>query len=252
MKKITISLLSIIFVISMITCAYAATGTISSGASADTVIKGKTFTVTIAGTADSPIDGMYSKINYDKNVLSLESATAGENYGNNSSDGEILVTNNSSSTSSSSATLYTITFKVLDNTNATNTTITFSDSELHLNVDGTVSNVSTNIANVTVSIKADETTVGGTNTPTDDQNPSNGDNGNNSNDGTGNNGSTNGNKKEENKNVSLNKVSNTNKNTNTTKKLPQTGVESTTLFAIIALAVVGITSFISYRKYKNI
>ena len=62
MKKILISLLSIIFVISMISTVYAATGTISSGASTDTVIKGKTFTVTLAANADNPIDGMYTKI----------------------------------------------------------------------------------------------------------------------------------------------------------------------------------------------
>ena len=69
MKKILISLLSIIFIISMITSVYAATGSIKSGASADSVIKGKTFTVTLAGTADSPIDGMYTKFSYDKKVL---------------------------------------------------------------------------------------------------------------------------------------------------------------------------------------
>lgn len=254
MKKIAISLLSIIFIISMITNVYAATGTISSGASTDTVIKGKTFTVTIAGTADSPIDGMYTKFNYDKNILSLESATAGENYGNNSSDGEILISNNSSSTSANSATLYTMTFKVLDNTSATNTTISFSDSELHLNVDGTVNNVSTSIATVTVTIKTDDTTAGGQDNSADKQNPSNDNNASSGNNNNNSNSANKGENKSENtnKDVNTNKNTNTNTNKNTTKKLPQTGVESTTLFAIIALAVVGITSFISYRKYKNI
>ena len=45
MKKVLISLISIIFIISMFTSVYAATGSINVGASADTVIKGKTFTV---------------------------------------------------------------------------------------------------------------------------------------------------------------------------------------------------------------
>ena len=43
MKKVLISLLSIIFIISMITTVNAATGTITAGASANTIIKGKTF-----------------------------------------------------------------------------------------------------------------------------------------------------------------------------------------------------------------
>lgn len=243
MKKILISLLSVIFIISMITSVYAATGTIKSGASTDTVIKGKTFTVTLAGTADNPIDGMYTKFSYDKNVLSLEKTSAGENYGNNSSEGEILVTNNSSSTSATSATLYTMTFKVLDTAAEGSTTISFNESELHLNVDGTVNNVSTNIANVTISIKADDTTVGGNN----NGNPSNDDNSNN----TNTTGNSNSGKEEQKGNVNTNK--NTNKNTSkNTNKLPQTGAESTVLIAIVALGTVSIISYISYRKYNNI
>lgn len=237
MKKILISLLSIIFIISMFSSVYAATATISSGSSAETVVKGKTFTVTLAGTSDSPIDGMYTKFTYDKNVLSLEAATAGENYGNNSSEGEILVTNNSSSESLKSATLYTITFKVLDSANVESTTISFSESALHLNVEGTVREEATTIEDVTISIKADDTTAdnqGGTTQDTEEpknETPSNTNNGNNS----SNSGS-----------------SSNNKNKTTNKKLPQTGVESTSIIAMVALASVSIASFVSYRKYKNI
>lgn len=266
MKKILISLLSIIFIISMITIVYAATGNISSGSSADTVYKGKTFTVTLTGTADSPIDGMKTKISYDKSILSLESSTPGTNYGNNSSEGEILVTSNAD-TSPTSATLYTMTFKVLDGTNAESATISFSDSELHLTTEETIEKFSTTIDEVVVNIKKDDTTVGnqggtnedtetpedgdgtgaGTQTPEDDGNtPSNDDN-NNGGNADGNNSNSGNENKNTNKNVNSNK--NTNKNTT---KLPQTGAESASVIAIIALGTIAIASYVSYRRYKNI
>ena len=49
--------------------------------------------------------------------------------------------------------------------------------------------------------------------------------------------------------VNKNKKDNTSKN-NT--KLPQTGAESITVIAIIALGSIAISSYISYRRYKNI
>lgn len=226
MKKNLISILAFIFIISTVTIVNAATGSISVSSSTDSVIKGKNFTVTIAGTADSPIDGMYTKFTYDKNVLELISATAGENYGNNSSEGEILVTNNSSSTSPTSATLYTMTFKVLDNTNVDSTIISFSDSTLHLNEEGTVKDTATSIGSVTVNIKSDDTTV--------DNNDKN--------EQKTNNTSTTANKSTTKSNSSSNK----------TNKLPQTGVEMVSLIAIVALGAIGVASYISYKKYKNI
>lgn len=238
MKKILISLLSIIFIISMISSVYAATGSITSGASSDTVVKGKTFTVTLAGTADSPIDGMYTKFTYDKNVLEVVSAVPGENYGSDSSGEEILIKNNSSTTSPTTATLYTITFKVLDVANVNSTTISFSESALHLNIGDTLEDVATNIEDVTINIKSDDTTADNK----DNQN----------------------NVQEEPKNTTTtpsNTTNSGNKSTvssssnNTTKKttkLPQTGVGNVSVIAIIALGAIGVASYVSYRKYKNI
>lgn len=246
MRKVIITLLSIIFIISMITSVYAATGTINFGASSDTVIKGKTFTVTVAGTADSNITGMQAGLSYDTNKLSIENKSVGQGYFDASSNNEIAIGSTSSESLSQAGTLYTITFKVLDTASEGETKISLTSAVLATS-DGQLE--ATN-KDVTVTIKADDTTAGGTNTPSDDQNPSNGNNGDNSDGSTGDSGKSDGDKKEESKNENVNKVSN--KNNNTTKKLPQTGVESTTLFVIIALAVVGITSFISYRKYKNI
>lgn len=255
MKKVIITLLSVIFIISMISNVYAATGSINFGASSDTVIKGKTFTVTIAGTADSNITGMQAGISYEENKLSIESKSAGQGLFDASSSNEIAVGSTSAENLSQAGTLYTITFKVLDTASEGETKISLTNAVL-----ATVGGESeaTN-KDVTVTIKADDTTAGGNQggnqqqedeqDPNKDPNPSNGGDGS---DSDGNNSNYDTDKKTENKSVNSNKVSNTNKNTNTTKKLPQTGVENTTLFAIIALAVVGITSFISYRKYKNI
>ena len=52
MKKVLVSILTLIFIVSIITTVYAASGSISLSASSDTVVKGKTFTITVAGTAD--------------------------------------------------------------------------------------------------------------------------------------------------------------------------------------------------------
>lgn len=243
MKKIIISLLSIIFIISMITSVYAATGSINIGASSDTVIKGKTFTVTIAGTADSNITGMQSGLSYDTSKLSIESKSAGQGYFDASATKEIAIGSSNAEGLSKAGTLYTITFKVLDTASEGETKISFNNAIL-ATVNGQLDPVN---KEVTIDIKADDTTAGnqgGTNSKPE-QNPSNGNNA-----SSGNNNNSNSSNKGENKSENTNKNVNTNKNT--TKKLPQTGVESTTLFAIIALAVVGITSFISYRKYKNI
>lgn len=246
MKKILISLLSVIFIISMFSTVYAATGSISSAASTDTVIKGKTFTVTLTGTADSPIDGMYTKISYDKNVLSLESANAGENYGNNSSEGEVLVTNNSSTTSPTNANLYTITFKVADDANVNTTDISFSESEIHLNAEGTVKSVATNIDNVTIKIVEDDTTAG---EQEDDSSNDETDDGYDADDNTDDNTDSDNDTKEENKDKNVNKDKNTNKDKT---KLPQTGAENTTIIAIIALGIISVISYVSYKKYNNI
>lgn len=239
MKKVLISILSIIFIISMFSSVYAATGNISSGASSGTVVKGKTFTLTLAATADSPIEGMYTKFNYDKSVLSIESATAGENYASNSGEGEILVSSILATTSPKSATLYTITFKVLDTAQEGTTTISFNEAELHLNADGAINNFNTTIDNVVVNVKSDDTTIGGE----EDKNsvtPSN----NNISNSTNNNNTSSG-----------NEVKNTNKNVNTNKnttKLPQTGVENLGVLGIVGLGIISIISYISYKKYKNV
>lgn len=239
MKKVLVSLLTLIFIISMMNTVYALSGKVNAGASTDTVEKGKTFTVTLVGTADSPIDGMYTKFTYDKNVLEMTAVTPGENYGNNSGEGEIFVTNSSSTTSPTSATLCTITFKVLDTANVNSTTISFNESALHLKEGDTDKETEVSINNVTVNIKA---------------NTSAGDN---NNESKGNTAGEQGNntKSPSNTSNSGNKSTDTSNSNSTTKKstkLPQTGIETISILAIISLGIISIISYVSYKRYKNI
>ena len=72
MKKFLISILAFIFIISAVNAVNAASGNINLSASSDTVVKGKTFTVTLAGTADNNITGLQSTLSYDTTKLSIE------------------------------------------------------------------------------------------------------------------------------------------------------------------------------------
>lgn len=225
MKKIIISLLSIIFIIAMITSVYAATGSISFGASSDTVIKGKTFTVTVAATADSNITGMQAGFSYDTNKLSIETKSVGQGYFDASSSNEIAIGSSSSEDLSQSGTLYIITFKVLDTAEEGETKINLTNAIL-ATVNGELDSVT---KEVTINIKADDTTAGNQDeTNEETPNPSNNDDM----DDNSNNDGDNSNKDK--------------------TKLPQTGVESTVLIAIVSLGMVSIVSYISFRKYNNI
>ena len=249
MKKFLISLLSIIFIISMFTSAYAATGSINLGASSDTVIKGKTFTVTVAATADSNIKGMQSSLSYDTNKISIESKVAGQGYFDASGSNEIAIGSTSSESLAQSGTLYTITFKVLDTAEEGSTTISVTNAKLAL-VNGETDPIN---GEVTVNIKADDTTAGnqgGTQetpkeevkeetqeTPKEETKNTTG--------GSSSKGNT-----SSNKSTNTNKSSSTKKNTTT--KLPQTGEESFSVIAMVALGAIAIASYVSYRRYKNI
>ena len=247
MKKYLISIMTFVFILSIVLNIYAASGSISVSSSSDTVVKGSTFTVILSGAADAPIDGMYTKIDYDKNVLKLESAVPADNYGNNSSDGEILISSNAD-TSQTSGTLYTITFKVLDTANVDSTKITFSESELHLFEEDTTKKFGTSIDDVVIKIKADDTTVGaggeGEQQPTDSKDPVD------TKEPEDDKKSTTPSKDKTSSNSD--KSTSGSKSNKKTTKLPQTGVESASVIAIVALSIVSIVSYVSYRKYKNI
>lgn len=237
MKKISISILISILIISIFTTVNAASASIALGASSDTVIKGKTFTVTVAGAADNNITGLQAALEYDTSKLEIQSKSAGENFTDASGNNSEIAILSSGSTVLKSGTLYNITFKVLDNAEVGTTTITVKDATLALvDENSTQQDVTVATDDVTVTIKADDTTVGSTDTDKKDEETKNDDNTPSSN---------------TNKSNTTSKPSSNNKK-NTTTKLPQTGIENTTVIGIVILGIISIASYVSYRKYKNI
>lgn len=247
MKKVLISILAIFFIVCTVTTVYAATGTISLSASASSVVKGKTFTVTVAGAAENNITALQGKLSYDTTKLEIQSKQAGSNFTDASGANEIAVLSQNAQNLSKSATLYTITFKVLDNAAEGETTITVSDAVLAL-VDENAAQVETDktSGSVTITIKADSTTIdngtteetGKTDSDTSGKTDTTGKTNTSTNGGSKTSGTTSG--------------SSSKGTTKKTTKLPQTGVEMTTVIAIAALGAIAVGSFVAYKKYKEI
>lgn len=235
MKKILISILAFIFIISAVTAVNAASGSINLSASSDTVVKGKTFTVTLAGTADNNITGLQSTLSYDTTKLSIESKSAGANFTDASGSNSEIAILSSGNTVEKSGTLYTITFKVLDTAEEESVTISVTNATLALvNENSEQENVTVSDDSVTINIKSDDTTIDNK----DEQNKDN-----------------NTTQKPSNTSTTGNKSTTSTKSNSSSKKttkLPQTGVEMVSVIAIVALGAMGVASYISYRKYKNI
>lgn len=237
-KLVLISLLALIFVASMLTTVNAASGSISVASSASQVVKGKTFTVTIAGTADQNITALQAALSFDTSKLSLESKTAGTGFTDSSgSDSEIAILSTDNNSLSKSGTLYTLTFKVLDTAEVGETTVKISNAKLAIVNEGTQENVTVADGAATVTIKSDDTTI------------DNKDNNTNSSD---NNTSTNGTSNSSNKNSNSGSSSSSSSNSSKKTKLPQTGVETISVVAIAGLTVFAVISYVAYKKYKNI
>lgn len=237
-KLVLISLLALMFVASMLTTVNAASGSISVASSASQVVKGKTFTVTIAGTADQNITALQAALSFDTSKLSLESKTAGTGFTDSSgSDSEIAILSTDNNSLSKSGTLYTLTFKVLDTAEVGETTVKISNAKLAIVNEGTQENVTVADGTATVTIKSDDTTI------------DNKDNNTNSSD---NNTSTNGTSNSSNKNSNSGSSSSSSSNSSKKTKLPQTGVETISVVAIAGLTVFAVISYVAYKKYKNI
>lgn len=238
MKKVLVSIFTLIFIISMITVVNAASGSISVTASSNQVTRGNTFTVTVSGTADENITGMQASISYDTNKLSLENKSAGTNFSDLSGTNEIAIASSGNS-DVKSGTLYTLTFKVLDTADLGETTISVTGATLAL-VNGSQAqeNVIASDQSAKVTIISDTTTVSGeeetnaetTKTTTPSSKKSN----------------------SSSKSTSSKSSSKSSSNSSSKKTLPQTGVEVVSVIGIAVLSFVAIISYVSYRKYKNI
>ena len=240
MKKDLISIITLIFIISMVTVVNAASGSISVTASVNQVVKGNTFTVTITGNADENITALQSALSYDTTKLSLESKTPGPGFTDASgSDSEIAILSTDNSSLATSGTLYTLTFKVLDTVEEGATTISVTSATLALvNDSEEQENVSVADGSVTVTIYEDTTTVGNTeNTATT---TSDDDDSNSSNSAVNSNSS------------GISNSSTTSSSSNEATSLPQTGAEIVSIIAVAGLSVFAVISYRLYKKYKNI
>ena len=236
MKKVLVSILTLIFIVSMITIVYAATGSISLRTSYDTVEKGKTFTITVAGTADSNITGLQAKISYDNTKLSIENKSAGTGFTDISGSNEIAIASLNGENLSKSGTLYTITFKVLDTAEEGETKISITNAILALvNEEAVQENTTESSDEVTITVKKE--TV-------ENQDTNEGKKPDTNEDTTG----------TEDKEADGEKQEETKKDTTTKKdqQLAQTGIGNTSAIAIIALGLISIISYLLYKKYKNI
>lgn len=241
MKKVLISVFTLIFIISMITVVNAASGSVTATASSNQVTKGNTFTVTIAGTADENITGMQASLSYDTAKLSLENKAAGTGFSDLSGSNEIAIASSGNS-EVKSGTLYTLTFKVLDTAELGTATINVSGITLAL-VDGNQaqSNVTATNTSATVEIISDTTTVDGNSTATT---PS-------ITDSESNSSTSSSSSNSQSSSSSTNSASSSSSNSSS-KKLPQTGAEVGSIIGIAALSIVAVISYVSYIKYKNI
>ena len=268
MKRKVISILTIFLIISiaLTSSIKAATGSISVGASSESVIKGKTFTVTIAATADSNVIGLKANLDYDKTKLTLKSKKAGDNFTDGSAN-ESELAFATGGAGSKSATICTLTFEALDSAAVGNTDIKISGIVL-----ATDENINLNDETVTIKIKADDTTAGNnennnntTNNGNNNNNTNNSANNSNNNSNNSSNNTNNSNNSSNNTNNSNNNSSNSNNNnsgksnsnssnsnSSSAKKLPQTGIEDINILLVIALGAIALTSYVSYKKYKNI
>jgi len=258
MKKILISLLTLIFIISIAISANAATtGAVTIALSNETIKAGDEFSIVVTATDSNNLNTVeYSGLTITDesgNVvtsISVKSVEAvGDNWAKMNNEGKTNFVYSGGATQSQQ--VFKVTFTVGDNIAAGTYKINVEGLKVYsTNIDDDTTDVGTK----SVSVKAivDDTTAGNQGGTTEEpentvQTPSN----------TTGNGDNSGNSDTSNKkkNETANKVVNTNKNTSTNKnttKLPQTGVESASVIAIIALGVISIASYVSYKKYKNI
>ena len=218
MKKILISILISIILISMFSVVNASSSQVVLSANVDKVQAGDTFTVDITVNADYDVTGMSSLLTYDKTKLSLEKKETAKGFLDVPSGDELNVALFSLDgvTLSKSVKIYTLTFKVLDNVSEGDIEILLSDIELALvnnkeQIDEKASNVSTKITVV----KANE---GQENPGQENQKPDD--------------------------NTTAGKDEGT--------KLPQTGIEIVSVIVMAVLAVVSVIFYKSYIKYRDI
>lgn len=231
MKKILISLLTLIFIISItISVNAASTGSVKIIQNKETVKAGDEFSIVLKAEDSNYLNVVeYSgltitdesgNVSTDITVKSID--TIGDNWSKMNNEGKTNFVYSGEKTTSQE--VCKITFTVGDSIIAGTYTINIEGIKVY-----SAKDEETDIGKNTVSVKAvvDDTTAGNKDNTTTPSNTSN----------------------------SGNKSTVSSKSNNTTKKttkLPQTGIGSASIIIIITLGAIGIASYVSYRKYKNI
>lgn len=246
-KLVNIVILLIISMFVMTNMVWAEEITASMTSSTNTVKQGETVTVTLNLSSSDGLNAAKGTITYSPEALTFESMNAGssawsvpstEDKGN----GQINFTIARSSYDISGNALVQISFKAKEDTNIEQTVISISDI-----VASNSNYEDVEIADANISINITE--LDG-----ETQKPSNNENSvdiNNTINVTDENNSTN-NLSNNLNNTSIN-VNNTNTSKNTaTGKLPQTGTTNTIIsIALITIIAIGVGTYASYRRYKN-
>ncbi len=270
-KTINVILFLMLSLILLTTTVLAENITASMSPSSNSVKTGDTFTVSINLSNSEGLNSGKGTITYSSDVLTLESISAGDSTAwsqptkEDNGNGQATFTIARNSYDVSGNKIVTLTFKVKENVTVEQTVISVSNFTVsnsnYEDVDVPDANVTVKITNANAGTGNDTGNNGqGGNTATVDPSGvvdtnsvadpnSSGNTQTPSNTNTNQNANTN-----QNVNTSNNKNTNTNlnQNKNTAKgKLPQTGLNSILPILIIAVIAIGIGTYASYRKYKN-
>lgn len=251
MKKVLISIFTLIFIISMINVVNAATsGSVTLKLSATTIKAGDEITLTVAAEDSNNLNAVgYTGVNFtDSNGADASSKfqivkteKASTNVSGNITESSTTYYLMEAGTIQSSD-IFTVTIKALDGITAGTYNINVNGLvvENKTHALGTAEEKATNIGTKSVQIKAvaDETTIDNNKDTTDNNSESS-------------NGSSSSSSSKS-STSSTTSSSKSSSNEASSKKLPQTGVEVGSIIGIVALSVIAIISYVSYKKYKNI
>lgn len=267
MAKLKMMLVLILSVLIMLAGnVYASTEKVKITSSKSEVEVGNTFEITISASHEEAIDGLSSKVEYNKNVLEVVSSELidNENWSDLDTFPNLVAVWKTIGSETSSADIYKVTFKVKDNITSQDTEIKLSDVILsHTNGQDNLEDIIK-----TIKIKTKE------NTTDNGNNNNNGDNDKNDNVGNDNNdkdsnksdeeqntsneekgeADSSENKGVDNNNLTLKAGSAKTSDTTTSEKdMPFTGeLNKVIVILIFVFLAFGINGYVLYKKYKDI
>ncbi len=266
MRKILATLLiTIITLITLnITSNAASNGNVTATISKNNVKEGETFTLTISASSDSGIIGLVTGVEYNSDILEIESSSIlNENYINNGSGANVALSwKETSREYPKEANLYSITFKVKENVTEDSTNITLkgydafekitlnplADDEVEINnIDKTINIISEPVQGDNNSGSTGSLAV----------TPSNSNNGNSSNSANSANSANSSNSEQSSQKSTP--TTSTSKSqvigqSNSDKSIPKTGdvTNAIILISIFAISIFGVISYKLHEKYKKI